>query len=159
VVKTTVKPGSAANLIDNTDVGITWGKGIQGQGMPGEDYLATQVAPDARLPVNFKTFDFYDRGSKVATSAKTLDTQTAARINNPEAIYGTLKGYVDDTVKFETYTSKDALKRTLESSMIKAREIQLAIPSGTTSKQWAQISRAVGYAQSQGIKLIVTEVK
>ena len=46
--------------------------------MPWEDYLGTQLPAGSRLPPNVKTFDFFDRTTGVATSAKTLDTTTAA---------------------------------------------------------------------------------
>jgi len=65
------------------DAGIDWRRGIQEQGMPWENYLAQQLPAGSRLPANFKTFDFWDPVTRVATSAKTLDTTTAARIANP----------------------------------------------------------------------------
>ena len=46
------------------------------QGMPWENYLATKLPGGFRLPSKFKTFDFFDDISGVATSAKTLDTLT-----------------------------------------------------------------------------------
>ena len=67
----------AAGTIDLATTGIEWGKGIQGQGLPWEDYLGTQLSAGSRLPPNFKTFDFFDETTGVATSAKTLDTAAA----------------------------------------------------------------------------------
>ncbi|WP_371827877.1 hypothetical protein [Litchfieldella anticariensis] len=58
---------------------MQWGRGIQGQGMPWEDFLASQLPAGSRLPPNFKTFDFYDPTTRTVTSAKTLDTSIHPR--------------------------------------------------------------------------------
>ncbi|WP_338524392.1 hypothetical protein NUH87_01475 [Pseudomonas batumici] len=124
--------------------------------MPWEDYLGTQLPAGSRLPPNFKTFDFYDPSTGTAISAKTLDTTTAAKLANPSQVYSSLKGNIDAAAAFETYTLGSV---PLESGMIAARELRVAIPSGTTPAQWAQISRAVEYGKSQGVKLIISTVK
>lgn len=124
--------------------------------MPWEDYLASQLPVSSRLPPNFKTFDFYDPSTGTAMSAKTLDTTTAAKLANPSQVYNSLKGNIDAAAKFETYTLGNV---PLDSSMIAARELRVAVPSGTTSAQWAQINRAVEYGQSQGVKVIISAVK
>ncbi|WP_366918793.1 hypothetical protein [Burkholderia vietnamiensis] len=49
--------------------------------------------------------------------------------------------------------------RTLTADEITARQLQVAVPSGTTPAQWQQINRAIQYGQSQGVKVIVTPVK
>lgn len=138
------------------DAGVQWGKGIVGQGMPWEDYLATKMPTGSRLPPNFKTFDFYDEATGIATSAKTLDTTTAAKIANPTQIYSSLKGNIDAVANF---TEASLSRTTLTASDITARQLQLAVPAGTTSAQWTQINRAIEYGQSQGVKVIVTTVK
>ncbi|WP_329957051.1 hypothetical protein [Pseudomonas fluorescens] len=38
--------------------------------MPWEDYLGTQLPAGTRLPPNFKTFDFFDRTTGVASRAE-----------------------------------------------------------------------------------------
>lgn len=38
--------------------------------MPWEDYVGASLPPDARLPQNFKTFDYYEGVTKTAVSAK-----------------------------------------------------------------------------------------
>ena len=146
----------AAKTLDNAKIGIGWGKGIQGQGMPWEDFLEQALGADTRLPANFKTFDYFDRGTGLATSAKTLDTLTPARLGNPPSIYTTLKGYVNDVANFEKHT---LVQKTLDASDIHARAIQLAIPTGTTPGQWMQINRAIQYGQSRGVSVIVTQIK
>ena len=138
--------------------GIEWGKGIQGQGMPWENYLATELPASSRLPPNFKTFDFYDAATRTATSAKTLDTTTAAKLADPKSVYYSMKTDIDVAANYTTYTSP-ATKFQLPASQITTREVKYAIPANTTAEQWQQINRAVTYAQSQGIKLTVTSVK
>jgi RHS repeat-associated protein len=147
---------NTARVVNNADVGITWGRGIQGQGMPWENYLASRLAPDARLPAYFKTFDFFDLDTGLATSAKTLDTRTVALLNNPETIYSTLKGYVDDVADFTEYSLSGI---EVDASVIRTREIQLAIPAETTPAQWVQINHAIEYAELRNVQLIVTLVR
>ncbi|PIF52660.1 filamentous hemagglutinin [Pseudomonas sp. 29] len=145
-----------AGTLDRAKTGIEWGKGIQGQGMPWENYLASELPAGSRLPPNFKTFDFYDPSTGTAISAKTLDTTTAAKVGNPSQVYSSLKGNIDAVARFETYTLSNV---PLDSSMITARELRVAVPGGTNSVQWVQINRAIKYGQSQGVKVIISSVK
>ncbi|MDF3931346.1 hypothetical protein [Pseudomonas citronellolis] len=141
--------------VDRAITGIEWGKGIQGQGMPWEDYLGTQLPVGSRLPPNFNTFDFFDETTGIATSAKTLDTTTAAKIANPRQVYSSLKGNIDAVANFSEAGLKGV---TVTSSKITARELQVAIPDVTTSAQWEQINRAIEYGQSKGVTVKITKV-
>ncbi|WP_236172085.1 endonuclease toxin domain-containing protein, partial [Pseudomonas qingdaonensis] len=146
---------ATGGAVDRATTGIEWGKGIQGQGMPWEDYLGTQLPAGSRLPPNFKTFDFFDETTGIATSAKTLDTTTAAKLANPSQVYSSLKGNIDAAANF----SESGLKGvTVTASQITARELQVAIPEATTSAQWEQINRAIEYGQSKGITVKITKV-
>lgn len=138
------------------DAGIQWGKGIIGQGMPWEDFLATKMPAGSRLPPNFKTFDFYDPVSGVATSAKTLDTTTAAKLANPSQVYSSIKGNIDAAANF---TEATVGTTTLTAGDITARQLLVAVPSGTTAEQWFQIERAIQYGNSVGVKVTITRVK
>ena len=126
------------------------------QGMPWEDYVGGSLPADARLPKNFKTFDYYDGATKTAVSAKSMDTQTMAKLANPNQVYSSIKENIDAAAKFETYTLS---KTPLDSSMISNREIQLAVPANTTKTQWTEINRAIEYGKSQGVTVKVTQVK
>lgn len=64
-------PKPIITTVDQPISGIEWGKGIKGQGLPFEDYLDTQLPAGTRLPEGFKTFDFFDKETGLATSAKT----------------------------------------------------------------------------------------
>ncbi len=132
------------------------GLGNMKQGMPWEDYVGKVLPADARLPQKFKTFDYYDGATKTAVSAKTMDTQTMAKLNNPNQVYSSIKGNIDAAAKFETYTLS---KTSLDSSMISNREIQLAVPANTTKTQWIEINRAIEYGKSQSVTVKVTQVK
>ncbi|WP_208994243.1 hypothetical protein [Pannonibacter phragmitetus] len=142
--------------VDRSTTGIVWGKGIQDQGMPWENYLATKLPADSRLPPNFKTFDFFDPGTQTAISAKTLDTTTAARTIRPQQVYSTLKRNIDAVARFEKY---ELGERTLNSSQIKAKELHVAVPSATNNAQWEQIKKAVQYGQSNGVTVKVTRIQ
>ena len=138
------------------DAGIQWGKGIMGQGMPWEDFLATQMPSASRLPPNFKTFDFFDPASGSATSAKTLDTTTQARLANPTQVYSSLKTSIDAAANFPGYELSGV---SLTPDMISSRSLQVAVPSATTPAQWQQINNAVQYGASKGVKVTVTVTK
>ncbi|MDR6413177.1 filamentous hemagglutinin, partial [Paraburkholderia terricola] len=135
------------------DAGIQWGKGIMGQGMPWENYLATQMPSGSRLPSNFKTFDFYDPVSGVATSAKTLDTTTAARLADPTQVYSSLKSNIDATINFSGYQLSGV---SLTPDMIASRNLQVAVSASTTPAQWQQINNAVQYGASKGVNVKIT---
>ncbi|WP_241094269.1 hemagglutinin repeat-containing protein [Xanthomonas bonasiae] len=146
---------SIGGTVDRAATGIEWGRGIQGQGMPWEDYLVAQLPTDSRLPANFKTFDFFDENTGVAISAKTLDTTTVARIANPVQVYSSLKGNVDAAAGFTGYTLKGV---TVSSGQITDRVLEVAVPKATTSAQWDQINRAVEYGKSKGVTVKITRV-
>jgi RHS repeat-associated protein len=154
-------PGGFSNLdlqqkqflggIKIDDLKIVWGNNIGKQGLPFEDYLASQSL-GTKLPTNFKTFDLYDYVNDVAISAKTLDTTTRASLENPKQIFSTLKSYINKVDNFTSYTSK---KVSLDENQFSSKEIRLAIPSLTNAEQWEQIQKAVDYGKSKNIKLVV----
>jgi filamentous hemagglutinin len=129
---------------------IKWGRGIQDQGMPWENYLASILEARLRLPQNFKTFDFYDDIKGLAISAKTLNTQTASRIARPERIYQSLKKNIDDTLKFQEHRLSG---KTVEKEWIKTRRLEVAIPKQTTPDQITQIQRAIDYGRTNGVQV------
>ncbi|WP_226883436.1 VENN motif pre-toxin domain-containing protein [Neisseria yangbaofengii] len=55
-----VQSNQLPNIISNKSVGIQWGASVGKQGMPWENYVGKNLAADARLPPNFKTFDYFD---------------------------------------------------------------------------------------------------
>ncbi|MEA9711423.1 hemagglutinin repeat-containing protein [Xanthomonas campestris] len=148
--------GGANKIVARSEAGIEWGKGIQGQGMPWENYLASEMPASSRLPPNFKTFDFYDEATRTAVSAKTLDTTTLAKVANPGQVYSSLKTNIDQVTKFTSYELKSV---NLRASQIVNREVNVAIPKNTNASQWAEINRAMQYAQSQGVKLKITVIE
>jgi len=145
-------PGSTA-----IDAGITWGKGVQGQGMPWESYLTMQLPAGSRLPPGFQVFDFLVPGTNTAISAKTLDTLTPAKLANPSQVYHSLKGNVDAIALFDKPASLRGV--TIRPQDIKVRELRVAVPEGTTPAQWKQIQRAIEYGKQNGVTVRVTRVK
>lgn len=147
---------NSQKTVANKHIGIHWGGDINKQGMPWEDYVGNSLPADARLPRNFKTFDYYDLTTKTAISAKTLDTQTPSRLAKPEQIYGTMKGYIDSTANFTEY---ELSRRILTADMIKQREIHLAVPADTNAAQRIQLQRVIEYGKSRNIDVKITEVE
>lgn len=138
------------------DARIAWDGGIKNQGMPWEDFLEARLTPEVRLPQNYKTFDFYDRNSRLALSAKTLNTVTEARLNNPSSIYSTVKSHVDKAADFTDYSLREV---DITSDMIQTRRIELAVPYQTTVAQWEHLSRVVEYGRTRGVDIVITRVK
>ncbi|BBF85944.1 hypothetical protein DLM_2330 [Aquitalea magnusonii] len=147
---------SATSTVEASKIGLQWGKGNMKQGMPWEDFVGTTLPANSRLPQNFKTFDYYDRLSKTAISAKTLDTQTLAKLTKPNQLYSSIKSNVDAVAKFKP---ADLSGVTLTPAMIANREIRLAVPAQTNATQWLEINRAVEYGKTLGIKINITQVK
>ena len=143
---------------DAVKVDIPWGQGIGKQGYAWEDYLATKLPEDVRLPYGTKTFDFFDAETGVATSAKTLDTLTATKIENPKQVYYSLKGNIDAAAGF-TEAALPGTKNILEAKNILTRKLEVAVPQNTTAAQWEQINRSVEYAKAKGVVVNVTKIK
>ena len=144
--------------VPNSLVKIVWTtvvSGIKGQGLPFEDYVATQLGANSRLPVNFETWDFFNAKSGVATSAKTLNTLAPGYAKNPAGVYSALTKYLNAMKAFKTATLKGV---TVNASQITARELQLAVPAGTSAAVWTEILRAQSDAAAAGMKLIITVV-
>jgi filamentous hemagglutinin len=91
---------AGTTVVDQAATGMKWGKGISGQGIPFEDYVASTLPSETRLPANFKTFDFFDAETGAATSVKTLDTSTAAKVASPSQLYLSLKSNIDAVAGF-----------------------------------------------------------
>jgi len=88
------------------DGGVRWGRGIQLQGKPWEDYLEKQLSPASRRPKNFKAFDFFSEETGVAISAKTLDTTTVARLKQPTPVCSALVRSIEAAAHFTSYELK-----------------------------------------------------
>ncbi|WP_443091557.1 VENN motif pre-toxin domain-containing protein [Basfia succiniciproducens] len=148
-------------VLSNSDVKIAWGKGIQGQGKAWEEYLQTTSLPEGTLNLNeikpnFKTFDHL-LPDGTAVSAKTMDTIGSKTYQDPKRITYQLNKYVDDMVNFKGDGRNGLFQLTNEK--ISNKEMYLAVPYGSTKEQWRAINKSIDYAQSQGVKIIVKEVK
>lgn len=135
--------------------GMVW-RGLAGQGRPWEDYLETTALFGDRLPWSHKTFDFFDRETRTATSAKTLDTQALTYLDRPSRIYGRLRGYVDEVATFRG--DKRFPGRVPEGGIV-TRRLELAVPYTSTPEQVIQIQRAIEYAAEKGIDVTVSFIQ
>jgi putative SOS response-associated peptidase YedK len=55
--------------------------------VPKDEWDDWQLADGSRLPPSFTTFDFFDESTGDAISAKTLDTTTPVKVNDPLQVY------------------------------------------------------------------------
>jgi hypothetical protein len=147
-------------VVDISDViGMKFGAGIGGQGLPFEAYVQSKL-PAGTLDLNsiksnFSTFDHFTSDG-VAVSSKTLDT-SAVTYQKSSAITNKLNQYVDDMVSFEQAGKEGVF--ILEKSDITSMQMQLGIPDSATIEQLSAIGKSIQYAQSKGIQIIVTKVK
>ena len=122
-----------------------------------ENYIATLLEfSGIRLPKNFKTFDFWDACTGRAVSVKTLDTNKASYLLNPNDVYNKIKQYVDKTLEFTEYGK--GLPEPITAAKIKTREIKLGIPSYTGIAQMRQIQRAIEYGKLNNVKIEITRI-
>ncbi|KGQ65988.1 hypothetical protein IO47_11055 [Gallibacterium anatis] len=155
------KLGLSTKAIANKNVGIQWGEGIINQGKPWESYLMSFL-PEGTInlndiKLNFKTFDHL-LPDGTAISAKTMDTVGSKTYQNPSRITSQLNKYVDDMVKFDSDGQKN-IGFELKNSDIHTKEIYLAIPKGSSKEQIEAINKSIKYAESNGVKIIIKEVK
>lgn len=111
---------------------------------------------DARLPAGFKTLDFFDETTGAATSVKTLDTSTAAKVADPSQVYYSLKTNIDALANFDRAQLNT---KVVDVSQINSRVLDVATPSGATDAQIGQINRAIQYGASRGVTVNITVVK
>ncbi|MCG7630080.1 minor capsid protein [Epibacterium sp. MM17-32] len=142
------------DIIDNP--GIQWGGPIKEQGGPWEDHLELPGDLGDRTPDNFKTFDFFNRDTGIATSAKTLDTRAQGYLDRPSRIYGALKRYIDQIDRFDGDVVEEF---PINPGEIDLKRLELAIPNDTTPEQFTQIQRAIDYAESLGIDVEVSRIR
>ncbi len=149
-----------AKVLSSDTIGMTWGKGINEQGKPWENYIQS-TSPATTIDLNsiksnFKAFDHFDPVTGLATSDKTLNT-AAKTYQDPKKISSQINKYVDQMDNFVSDGRKGKFE--LENKDIKSKEMQLAVPSSTTKKQMDAIQKSIEYANSKGIKIKVTKVK
>jgi len=142
------------DLVDNP--GVVWGGPIREQGGPWEDALEAAGGLGQRTPDSFKTFDFWDIDTRVATSAKTLDTQSRSYLDRPSRVNGQLRRYIDQIDRFARDKKR---RRDVIPGLIKAKRLELAVPADTTPEQIIQIQRAIDYAESRGIEMTVSQIR
>lgn len=77
---------------------------------------------------------------------------TSSRLLSPAGVYKSLKKNVDVAAAFDEANGSGF---TLDSSMIRLREVRVAVPPTKNSLQWQEIQRAVDYANSKAIRLTI----
>ena len=87
-------------LINNSEIGIVWGKGNKEQGVPWEAYNDENLPGAEKLNDHSTGFDQFDASTGEATDSKTLDTLTVSLIKRPQQILSRLKGNIN---KLEEY--------------------------------------------------------
>ena len=96
----------------------------------------------------------------IAISAKTLNTNSKTYIENPSAIYGKLKGYIDKTLKFKEASRKidEFTEVKLSSQEIKQRVIQLGVPENISDTAIKQLQRAIDYGNLNNVEIVIRKI-
>ena len=109
---------------------------------------------------NFKTFDFYNPSTQTAISAKSMDTISSFNgTNGLKSLEKQMKSYVDDTLAFKRDAQKGGGPFVLTKDKVKNREVQIAIPEGTSKAKMQVIKNMVNYGKQNNVKVIVTVTK
>jgi hypothetical protein len=151
--------GEFGDILNNSEVGIIWGKGIKqqgiGQGDTGwEAYVARQYPGAKRLRPGAKGFDVFDESTGEAVNAKTMNTQSMSYIRNPQQIFQKLQRYVDAAVNYERRTEAE-----LDPAQIEIKTTELAIPEYTSPEQWRQLLRAIIYGKENGVTIVIKRIR
>ncbi|HWE73778.1 MAG TPA: hypothetical protein VG328_11510 [Stellaceae bacterium] len=142
-------------VMDNKEIGIVWGKGSPEQGAEWENKYG-ELTPNARRLVPGSTgFDYSIDNLGEAVDTKTLNTLTVSRIERPQQILSTLKGYINK--RGEDYTPNR--ETDLDPDDIESKTIQLAVPQYTSPTQWLYLNLATRYARDHGISLVITRIR
>ncbi len=134
---------------------IVW-RNITLQGYPFEHALRTalKLPKSAKLPDNFKTFDYFYNGR--AISAKTIDL-SAPGYRQSNRVYYRIKNYIDKANQFDHYKLSG---RKIVADDITQREVHIGIPKGrATPDQLREMQRAQAYGEQIGVRVIFYEVK
>jgi hypothetical protein len=131
------------------DSGSVWNLGWGSRGFTIEQQLG------GNLPASFPVIDSFDFASGTATSIKSIDL-SAASYQNTAILTSRLNSYVDSVAGFNGANWADV---DIQASQITARQLNLAIPSGSASAaQQAAINAAAARAQGMDVNLIVTPI-
>jgi hypothetical protein len=133
---------------------IDWAKGIKDQGDDFENYYGKENPQARRLLPGATAFDYFDDATGDAVSVKTLNTQTANRIRNPQKIFEKVKEYVDDIIDYEPLRRTDPKPDEIQSKIL-----YLAIPEYTSPTQWRYLNRVIIYAKDNGISIVITRIR
>jgi hypothetical protein len=70
-----------------------------------------------------------------------------------------MKGYIDDTLVFKRDAQKGGGPFVLTKDKVKNREVQIAIPEGTSKAKMQVINNMVNYGKQNNVKVVVTVTK
>lgn len=143
--------------MSNRDAGINWDGGIEGQGIPWEQHVASQLSPDYLYVPDSKVVDHFNPTTGDVINSKTLNTALPGYTFYPENIFNTLSKYISAFAKYVPGTNLRGWD--VPPEKIQSRQIMLAVPEKTSPEQWAQIVRAQEFAENNGVKLNVTRIR
>jgi hypothetical protein len=150
------RPSGIGDHLDNEQVGIVWGKGIEDQGIPWERHTQRQLSAEP-TPRNFPTWDNQVPAHQIAISDKTLNTLSQSYTEKPRNIFYSLAKYIDQAAAYNRSITHSGT--TIVPKNIAIRQVNLAVPQSTTPEQWAHINRAIVYGRSRGVSVVVTTIR
>ncbi|MCW8201923.1 DUF637 domain-containing protein, partial [Verminephrobacter aporrectodeae] len=103
-----------------------------------------------------KTFDFFDRSTGHAVSAKTMDTLGLTGSGKPmkaENAESSLRRYIREAIDYEKHPRQ---RHGIEEGKINSRTIELAIPAGTPVDVRKKLNDAVEWGRGEGVQVIIS---
>jgi hypothetical protein len=137
-------------VVSSEDANIGWDRTTK-PGLQFEDFDEIKYPELRRLPPGAKTFDFFHDVSGEALSNKAIDPLCYSYIKNPQKIYSKVEGYIDAAASYR----KPRASFDLEPGKISSKTLRLAVHDYISPTQWESLYRAVLYARSRGVKIII----
>lgn len=138
-------------VVSSDEAKIDW-NGTVNTGVQFEDFNQVNYPEFRRLKANAKTFDFFSDTSGEALSDKALDPLSYTYITKPQKVYSKVAGYINAVANY----SKPRVISDLSPKDINSRTLRLAIHDYVSPAQWESLYRAVLYARSRGVRIIIT---
>jgi hypothetical protein len=146
---------SGGTYLKAPDVIIPYGFPIDAQGAAFEAAVAQTGIYGDFLGNGSKTFDFFKQSTGVATSTKTINTLTIAKLAKPREVENAAMEAIKEVL---FYTPRPNYITDIQVGRIVAKQVVIAVPVGTNRLQIAALHRAVDFGRLNNVtvKIVIT---
>lgn len=114
--------------------------------------IAIREAFGGNLPANYPTIARWENGK--ATAIKSIDI-TSPYYEDADHLSMTIEGQIDDIVEYDGCSTSWGTDFTIDSSMIRDRELILVVPSNGNEESMQILEEYRNYASLRGVELII----